>query len=137
MPEFKIDGKIDNKLVKLIVKTNELGTFYMAKPKNFDISTPHFEISVGGKMQLHEDSSDGSRFRVMNVSDIWSGSIDSGMTFAENKGLDIAVLPMFETASGFAINTSPSGSYVTIPTGSKWCLMAIGNYGMWQIKAKH
>ncbi len=136
MPEFKIDGKIDSKPIKLIVKTRELGTMYMAKPKNFDISTPHFEISVDGKMQMHEDSPNGSRFRVMNVSEIWSGSIDSGITFAESKEVDIAVLPMFETANGFTIDTSSSGSYVTIPTGSQWCLMAVGKYGPWQVKSK-
>jgi hypothetical protein len=137
MPKFKIDGKIDSKPVKVIVRTKELGTIYMAKPKNFDINTPHFEISVDGKMEVHEDSPNGSRFRVMNMSEIWSGSIDSGITFAENKGMDIAVLPMHETATGFSINTSPSGSYVTIPTGSQWCLMAVGTYGPWQVKPKH
>jgi len=108
---------------------------YMAKPKNFDINTPHFEISVDGKMQVHEDSPNGSRFRVMDVSEIWSGSIDSGIRLVKNRGMDIAVLPMFETANGFSIDTNPRGCYVTIPTGSQWCLMAVGKYRPWQVKA--
>jgi hypothetical protein len=50
---------------------------------------------------------------------------------------DIAVLPMFETANGFSIDTNPHGCRASIPTGSQWCLMAVGTYGPWQLKPQH
>jgi hypothetical protein len=70
----------------------------------------------------------------MTVNAIYSGSFYSGSTLADNKGMDMAVLPMSSTANGFAINTSESGSYVRIPQGNEWCLMAFGSFGSWQAK---
>ena len=134
MPTSKFNGEIDGKQVKVIVISKEWKTMYFAKPKNFDISAPHFEQFVDGRLELHEDSPDDKSFRVMKVSEIWSGSFNSGKTFLENKGLSIIILPMQEDANGFTINANSSGSYVTIPTGSQWCLMARGEWEPWQLK---
>ena len=134
MPTVKFDGKINGKPVKVIVVDKGWTKSYFAKPKNFDVDTPHFEKAVNNTLEVHLDSADGQSFRVMNVNAIYSGSFYSGSTFAENKGMDIAVLPMNETANGFAINTSESGSRVSIPSGSEWCLMVLGSFGSWQQK---
>ena len=136
MTKAKFNGKIDDKPVKVIVVDKGYKQMWFAKPKNFDINTPHFEQKIDSTLEVHEDSACGKSFRVMAIKSIYSGSFYSGSTFAENKGLDIAVLPMNPTANGFAINTSLSGSYVKIPTDNEWCLMAIGTYGPWQQKTK-
>jgi hypothetical protein len=132
--EKRFDGKIDGKDVKVIVRTRETKTIFFAKPKEFDVNTPHFEVSVEGDMTLHEDSADGNSFRVMDVASIYSGSLRIGNTFAMNKGMDMAVLPMNETANGFAINVTDAGANVQIPFGDEWCLMAYGKWGDWQLK---
>jgi hypothetical protein len=85
-------------------------------------------------MTLHEDSADGNSFRVMDVVDIYSGSFRVGNTFALNKGMDMAVLPMNETANGFAINVNEIGANVQIPFGDEWCLMGYGKWKPWQPK---
>jgi hypothetical protein len=136
MSESEFNGKIDGKPVKVIVRDKGWKIMYFAKPIAYDVDTPHFEQKVNGTLELHEDSADGKSFRVMSVDSIHSGSFYSGSTFAQNKGMDIAVLPMTPQATGFAINTSESGSYVSIPSGSVWCLMAMGSYGPWQAKPK-
>lgn len=99
-----------------------------------DVNTPHFEQEVNGTLAVHIDSSDGNSFSVMNVRSIYSGSFYSGSTFAENKGLDIALLPMAKEADGFAIDVQKRGSYMEVPSGSVWCLMALGSFGPWQRK---
>ena len=129
MPTIKFDGKINGKPVKVIVVDKGWKKMYFAKPKKFDVNTPHFEQAVNGTLEVHLDSAGGQSFRVMNVNAIYSRS-----TYAENEGMDMAVLPMNQTANGFAINTSLSGSYVSIPSGSQWCLMALGTFGPWQPK---
>ena len=134
MPTVKFDGKINGKPVKVIVIDKGWKTMYFAKPKNLDVETPHFEQKVNGTLEVHVDSADDKSYRVMSVNAIYSGSFYSGSTFAENKGMDIAVLPMNPTANGFAINTSLSGSYISIPSGNLWCLMALGTFGPWQPK---
>jgi hypothetical protein len=118
----------------VIVHRKETITDYFAKPKEFGISTPHFEVSAKGEIVLHEDSADGLSFRAMGVVDIYSGSFRVGNTFAANKGMDMAVLPMNETANGFAINVSDAGVRVHIPSEDEWCLMAYGKWGPWQLK---
>jgi hypothetical protein len=130
----KFNGKINGSPVKVIVVDKGWAKTYFAKPKDFDINTPHFEVKINNSLEVHEDSADGNSFRVMNVNSIYSGSFYSGSTFAQNKGMDIAILPMNPAATGFAIDTSLSGSYVTIPSGSQWCLMALGKFGRWQQK---
>jgi hypothetical protein len=132
--EKKFNGKINNKPVKVIVKNKGYKKEWFAKPKDFNINTPHFEQKISGTLEVHEDSADGKSFRVMTVNNVYSGSFYSGSTFVANKGMDIAVLPMIETANGFAINTSSSGCLVMIPSGNEWCLMAFGIYGPWQPK---
>jgi hypothetical protein len=134
MSPEKFDGKIDGKPVKVIVKENGYKRQWFAKPKSFDIATPHFEQKVNGTLEVHLDSPDGKSFRIMNIKAIYSGSFYSGSTFADSKGMDIAVLPMNPTANGFAINTSESGSYVRIPQAKEWCLMALGSFSPWQAK---
>jgi hypothetical protein len=131
---YTFDGKINGKPVKVIVINKGWKQAWFAKPKSFDVNTPHFEQEVNGKLELHEDSADGKSFRVMNVVTIYSGSLNSGITFAENKGRDMAILPMCETSDGFTINTNLSGSSVTVPSGQHYCLMAYGKYGPWQLK---
>lgn len=134
MSPEKFDGKIDGKPVKVIVVDKGYRKMWFAKPKEFDVDTPHFEQDVNGTLEVHLDSANGESFRVMSVNTIYSGSVNSGSTFAENKGMDMAVLPMNPTANGFAINTSENGSSVRIPDGSEWCLMAFGSFGPWQAK---
>lgn len=72
----------------------------------------------------------------MTVSEIYSGSYDSGTHFAANKEMDIAVLPMGETINGFALDFDPSGSYVTVTSGSQWVIHALGKWGEWQVTPK-
>jgi hypothetical protein len=134
MVESEFDGEINGKRVKVIVRDKGSKTWYFAKPKDFDVNTPHFEVTVDGKLDVHEDSADGNSFRTMIVNGIYSGSFYAGSTFASNKGMDIAVLPMNKTADGFAINTSKNGADVNIPFGNEWCLMALGTYSPWQPK---
>jgi hypothetical protein len=134
MPSKKFDGTIDGKPVKVIVVDKGYKKMWFAKPKKRDLNTPHFEQKVNGTLEVHMDSADGKSFSVMSVDSIYSGSFYSGSTFAENKGLDIALLPMSEEANGFAIDVRKSGSYIEIPSGSVWCLMALGSIGSWQRK---
>lgn len=79
-------------------------------------------------------SANGNSFRVMSVNYIHSGSFQTGSTFASNLGMDMAILPMTEEADGFAINTSHSGSSISIPSGSVWCIIGVGIFGEWQPK---
>lgn len=130
----KFGGWLDGKYIKVIVETKSWKTMYFAQSKNFDTNTPHFEVRVDGKMEVHEDSPDHKCYRAMNVQEIHSGSFGSGTAFAENQGLDIAILPMFKTAKGFMIDTTASGSYVKIQSPSEWCLIALGKYGPWKTK---
>jgi len=132
MPTKKCNGTIDGKPVKVIVKDNGLKIAYFAKPKKYDVTTPHFEQPVSGSITVHQHSPDCKQFRVMISSEIYSGSFTSGTTFASNNGKDMAVLPMKETANGFAINFSSSGSKVTITSGEQWVLMAYGKWGEWR-----
>jgi hypothetical protein len=134
MSPEKFNGEIDGKPVKVIVRENGYKREWFAKPKDFDIATPHFEQKVNGTLEVHLDSPDGQSFRVMTVNAIYSGSFYSGSTFANSNGMDMAVLPMNPTANGFAINTSESGSSVKIPRGNEWCLMAFGSFSPWQAK---
>ncbi len=131
MPQEKFDGEIDGKPVKVIVKDSGYKKQWFAKPKNFDVATPHFEQKINGTLEVHLDSPDDKSFRVMTVNAIYSGSFYFGDTFADSKGMDVAVLPMNSTANGFAINTSESGSFVKIPQPKEWCLMAFGTFGAW------
>jgi hypothetical protein len=70
----------------------------------------------------------------MDVNYVYSGSLETGSTFASNHGMDMVILPMSEEANGFAINTSYSGSSISIPSGSVWCLIGVGTFGTWQTK---
>jgi len=134
MVKEKFDGKINGKTVKVIVVDKGYEKNWFAKPKNFDIDTPHFEQRVGGTLEVHEDSADGKSFRIMSVDQVVSGSFQFGSTFASNSGLNMVVLPMKPSANGFAIDTSQSGSSITIPSGNQWCLIALGSFGSWQPK---
>ena len=80
------------------------------------------------------DSADGKFIRVMKIDSIYSGSFNSGSSFAENKGMDMAMLPMNPTANGYAIDTSLSGSYISFSSGNNWCLMAFGMFEPWKPK---
>ena len=89
-----------------------------AKPKNFDVNTPHFEQKVDGTLEVHEDSACGKSFRVMSVKAIYSSSFYSGSTFAANEGIDMAVLHMNPTAKGFAIDTRCMHNILIIADGT-------------------
>jgi hypothetical protein len=119
MVEIKFDGKIEGKPVKGIQRTTQYGTTYMAKPKFFDVNTPHIEVLPDGRMEVHEDSYDGRLFRVMQ--NYLEGSIDSATSHIRNEGMDMAVFPMYE-ANGFTIDT--------------WCLRIMGKFGPWKQKTK-
>ena len=134
MPAKKFNGKIDGKPVKVIVVDKGYAKMWFAKPKEFSVNTPHFEQTVSGTLEVHIDSADGKSFSVMKVDSIYSGSFYSGSTFAENMGMDIALLPMSQEANGFAIDVRESGSYLELSSGSVWCLMALGSFGPWQRK---
>jgi len=131
MPAKKCDGKIDGKPVKVIITNSGIKKAIFAKPKEYDVKTPHFELT-SGSIIVHQHSPDCRQFRVMTSSEIYSGSFTSGTTFASNQGKDMAVLPMSETANGFSLDFSPSGSNVTITSGSQWVLMAFGTWGEWR-----
>lgn len=131
MPPKKCDGTINGKPVKVIITDNGLKKAYFAKPKNYDVRTPHFE-QVSGSITVHEHSPDCKQYRTMMSSEIISGSFASGTTFASNNGKEMAVLPMSETANGFALDFSPSGSNVTVTSGSQWVLMALGTWSEWR-----
>jgi len=45
----------------------------------------------------------------------------------------MAVLPMHKNANGIALDFSPSGSYVTVTSGSQWVIYALGKWGKWQV----
>lgn len=132
--KFEFDGKINGKPVKVIVKDKGYKKMWFAKPKNFDINTPHFEQEINGTLEVHFDSPDGQSFSVMTANAVYSGSFYSGSTFAKNQGMDMAVLPMNPTANGFAIDTTLSGSYIKLSSDKEWCLMAFGTRGPWQPK---
>jgi len=100
MSKKKFNGEISGRPVKVIVEDKGWTVHYFAKPKKFDVNTPHFEVRVGGKLIVHQDSADGNSFRTMAVNEIYSGSLYAGSTFAQNKGMDIAVLPMEPVANG-------------------------------------
>ena len=125
------DGKIDGKPVKVIIKNKGYRNEWFAKPKNFDVDTPHFLKNVGGTLEVHQDSADGNSYRVLAVNDIYSGSISSGSTFASNKDMDMVVLPMNKSADGFAIDTRYSGSLIEVLNEEEWILMGLGNFGPW------
>jgi hypothetical protein len=131
MPTKKCDISIDGKPVKVILTDNGLKKAYFAKPKNYDVKTPHFE-QTSGSITVHEHSPDCKQFRVMTSSEIYSGSFTSGTTFASNNGKDLAVLPMKDNANGCALDFSSSGSYVTVTSGSQWVLMAFGKWEEWR-----
>ena len=130
----KFNGEINGKPVKVIVVDKGWKKMWFAKPKDFDVDTPHFEQKVNGTLQAHMDSADGNSVRVMSVAAIYSGSFQTGSTFAQNTGRDIMLLPMNPSASGFAIDTSLSGSYVKMSKDDEWCLMAVGSLSPWQAK---
>jgi hypothetical protein len=129
MPE--IDATIDGARIKVILKPNK-GQWF-AKPKDQDISTPHF-YDDGQGLEVHQDSPDGTCYRVMYAESICSGSYPSGKSWVSNKGMDLAVLPMQEQADGFSISTTPSGSSLWLPADS-YCLMAVGRWSEWMLKA--
>lgn len=134
MSAKKFNGKINGKPVKVIVVDKGYKKMWFAKPKNLDVNTPHFIQDIGGTLEVHEDSANGESFRVMSVDSILSGSFQSGSTFASNQGKDMVILPMSQEADGFAIRTSYSGSSISLPSESQWCLMGIGSFGTWQRK---
>lgn len=131
MPTKKCNGEINGKPVKVILTDNGFKKAYFAKPKHYDVETPHFE-QISGTITVHQHNPDCKQFRVMISSEIFGGSFNSGTTFASNNGKDMAVLPMKETANGFALDFNSSGSYVTVTSGSQWVLMAFGKWGEWR-----
>lgn len=133
MSKYKFDGSIDGKRVKVIVDTKKGA--YFAKPKDFNVDTPHF-YKDHGVSGVHQDSEDGKSYRKMIPQLIASGTIHSGKNYVRNRGLDMTLLPMHETADGFYINTTPSGFIVTLPSGidDQYCLMAFGEWSSWQLK---
>lgn len=132
MPTEKCNATINGKPVKVILVDKGWKKMYFAKPRNYDVNTPHFEQRTNGSIKVHEHSPDCKQFRVMMSSEIYSGSFSSGTTFVQDRGMDMAVLPMFKTANGIALDFSPSGSNVTITSGSQWVIYALGKWGEWQ-----
>jgi len=76
----KCDITINGKPVKVILTDNGLKKAYFAKPKNYDVETPHFE-EISGSIKVHEHSPDCQQFRVMTSSEIYSGSFRIGNYF--------------------------------------------------------
>ena len=131
MSKKKFNGEINGKPVKMIVSEKEgFKKQWFAKPKNDDVDTPHF-VEYHGTLQVHEDSANGESFRAMDVNLVYSGSFETGSTFASNHGMDMVILPMSEEANGFAINTSYSGSAISVTSNKVWCLIGIGTFGAW------
>lgn len=133
MPTKRCDATINGKPVKVMLVDKGWKKMYFAKPKKgHEVETPHFEQITSGSIEVHQHSSDCKQFRVMSSSEIYSGSFSSGTSFVQNKGMDIAVLPMYETANGIALDFSSSGSYVNVSSGSQWVIYALGKWGEWQ-----
>jgi len=133
MIETKFDGSTESGAVKVIVRENSKGVQYFAKPKNHDVSTPHF-YDYSGNFSVHQDSADDSHWRPMEVRYVASGTLTSGENFIANRGLDLAVLPTRQTASGFTIDLNMSGAKVSVPSDSQLYLMAMGNWMDWRRK---
>ncbi len=135
MPK-KIDGMINGVNVKVIFTSDQ----WFAKPNNHllpltdgrCINCPHFQ-NYYGALEVHEDSADNTQIRAMKPEAIASGSYTSGNTWVSNHGKDLAVLPMETRANGFRLDTTASGSNLTLSDDS-WCMMAIGKWGEWKPK---
>ena len=107
---------------------------YFAKPKDFDINTPHVTV-INNTLEVHEDSADGNFFRKMEVDRTLSGSVQVAGTYASNHNMDLVILPMSATPNGFVINTSKAGAQFTSQTNQKeWVVAAVGKFGEWQPK---
>ena len=63
-----------------------------------------------------------------------AGNLVKSFFIASNQGMDMVILPTSEEANGFAINTSYSGSSISLTSGTVWWLIAVGNFGPWQSK---
>ncbi|MGA8905218.1 MAG: hypothetical protein WB661_09450 [Candidatus Bathyarchaeia archaeon] len=135
MPKKVINGMINGVNVKVIFTSDQ----WFAKPNNHltngrCLNCPHFQ-DYDGILEVHEDSMDGLQYRAMIHPDtIASGSYSSGNTWVSNRGKDLAVLPMGTSANGFRLETTASGSNLTLSNES-WCLMAMGKWGDWKPKA--
>ena len=126
MPKETIDATIDGAKIKVIFKERQ----WFAKATHHDVDTPHFYQDTNGILEVHQDSADGLCYRTMKPETICSGSYPSGRTWVENRGMDLAVLPMETSANGFRVLTTPSGSTLLLPTDG-WCLMAVGRWSEW------
>ncbi len=134
MPKSEFNGKIDGKHVKTIVKyVDGREPEVFAKPKNSDVNTPHF-YNFEGNIEIHQDSADNRFFRKMDLVKVASGSLSSGITFVANEGLDLAMLPVKESADGFSLDTNGSGCVVSFPHGSEHVVMGYGNWTNWTLK---
>ncbi len=133
MVKKEFDGTINHHRVKVIIKERKDGEkMYFAKSKNKNMITPDFRENMQ-LLDIHQDSPDG-RYRIMNNPKfIASGVLPRDQSFIMSKGLDIAVLPIEETANEFTINTDPSGDYVDLPFEG-YCLMALGTWSDWYRK---
>jgi len=80
MSNYEFNGEIDGKQVKVIVKTKKEKKQYFAKPKKFNVNTPHF-IEKHNVLEVHADFADGNYFRVMQPSLIGRGTYNSGKNF--------------------------------------------------------
>lgn len=61
MPTERCNATINGKPVKVILVDKGWKKMYFAKPKNYDVNTPHFEQRTSGSIEVHEDSSDCAR----------------------------------------------------------------------------
>ncbi len=122
----EFDGKIDNKEVKNIVRTNEKGEImYCAKPINKDVMTPDFR-EFQGSLIFHQDLADDKFYQKMiDTRLIGSVEVQSGQTFFSSCGYDVMLLPKTEVSDGYVINTSASGVLIKAPV-SDWWLMVFG-----------
>jgi hypothetical protein len=126
-------GIQDKKPVVVIIKNNDKGTQFFAKPNKSDVDTLHF-YDYSGSFSVHQDSADGSLYRTMNIAHIASGTLTSGLSFVGNSGLELAIIPTKETANGFSLDFNRSGAAVGVPLDSQPYLMALGTWNTWAHK---
>lgn len=128
----EIDGVIDGKPVKVIIKETPHKKQVFAKPKNKDIELPHFE-TYEGTITVHQDSKDGMMYSVMNCHSVAGTAVGSGTTFAQNNDMDFAFLPVEEQGNNFVLRSGSTATEIRLQKKSKG-LIAYGKWRDWKEK---
>lgn len=126
-----INGKINNSQIKVIIKGDDKKQIF-AKPKDKDISVPHF-TEYKGMIDIHEDSSDNLKYRTMTVNSLASSTVTAGEHFAEYNGWDYVLLPTEKSGEGFSIVFNEYKAIINMPKTAN-ALIAFGKWNDWKKK---